>query len=100
YEAGVVAVVLGRDLAADDDEPRRDQRLARDASRRIVGEHRVEDRVRDLVGDLVGMALGDRLRGEQELARHGREGYSIVWNPEIRGASPCFPQGCAVRTAL
>jgi hypothetical protein len=30
------------------------------------------------------MALGHGLRGEQVLARHGRQGYSIVWNPENR----------------
>jgi hypothetical protein len=31
------------------------------------------------------MAFRDGLGGEQELARHGREGYLIVWEPEILG---------------
>ena len=64
-----VDVGLGRDLAGDDDEAGRDQRLAGDAAGRIVPEDGVEDGVRDLVGDLVGVALGDRLRGEGERAR-------------------------------
>ena len=54
--------VVGRDLAGDDDEARRDQRLAGDAPLGVVGEDGVEDGVRDLVGDLVRVALGDRLR--------------------------------------
>ena len=70
-----VDVGLGRDLAGDDDEAGRDQRLAGDAAVDVVGEHGVEHRVRDLVGDLVGMTLGDGLRGEEKLARsHGGEG--------------------------
>ena len=42
-----------RDLAGDDDEAGRDQRLAGDAAVRIVREDGVEDGVGDLVGDLV-----------------------------------------------
>ncbi len=73
-EARDVDVGLGRDLARDDDEPGRDQRLAGDASVDVVGEDGVEDGVRDLVGDLVRVPLGDGLRGEGELARgHGRQ---------------------------
>ena len=45
--------VVGRDLAGDDDEAGRDQRLAGDAPVRVVREDGVEDGVRDLVGDLV-----------------------------------------------
>ena len=50
---------------------------------RVVGEDGVEDRVRDLVGHLVGMALGHRLRGEEERAvsHIGREGYRTATNP-------------------
>jgi hypothetical protein len=59
-----VDVRLGRDLSCNDDEACRDERLAGDPPRGVVGEDRVEDGVRDLVGDLVGMALGDRLRRE------------------------------------
>ena len=60
-----VDVGLGRDLAGDDDEAGGDQRLAGDAAVGVVGEDRVEDGVRDLIGDLVRMALGDRLRREE-----------------------------------
>ena len=69
HEAGNVDVGARRDLTRDDDEAGRDERLARDAPRRVGGEHGVEDGVRDLVGDLVGMPLGDGLRGEGERAR-------------------------------
>ena len=66
-----VDVGLGRDLAGDDHEPGGDQRLARDATHRILGQDGVEDCVRDLVGHLVRMAFGDRFGGEQERAgRH------------------------------
>ena len=61
-----VDVGVGRDLAGDDDEAGRDQRLAGDASVGIVAEDGVEDGVGDLVGHLVRMALGDRLGGEGE----------------------------------
>ena len=66
HEPRDVDVRAGRDLARDDHEPGRDERLAGDPPERIVGEHRVEHRVGDLVGDLVGMALGDRLGGEEK----------------------------------
>jgi hypothetical protein len=64
--------VRGRgDLAADDGEPGRDHRLARDTAVGVVAHHGVQNRVGDLVGDLVGVPLGDRLRGEEEVAgRH------------------------------
>ena len=58
-----------RDLAGDDDEPGRDQRLARDAAQRILLQDGVEHGVGDLVGDLVRMTLGHRLGRELELAR-------------------------------
>ena len=74
---GNVDVGLGRDLAGDHDEARRDQRLARHPAGRVVGEDSVENGVGNLVGNLVRMTLRDRLRGEQEFARHGGEGYSI-----------------------
>ena len=69
HERRDVHVRLRRDLAGDDDEAGRDERLARDAAVRVVGENGVEDGVRDLVGDLVRMALGDRLRRERERVR-------------------------------
>src|SRR5207245_2798904 len=82
YELGDVDVRLRRDLARDDDEPRRDQRLAGTARSRVVREDRIEHRVRDLVGDLVGVALGYGLRCEEELTGcHGAEGY---WNRLLR----------------
>ena len=55
-----VDVGARRDLAADDYEAGRDERLARDAPGRVVGEDGVEDGVRYLVGDLVGVTFGDR----------------------------------------
>ena len=61
-----VDIRLGGDLAGDDDEPGRDQRLAGDAPLGIGGENGVEHGVGDLVGHLVRMALGDRLGGEGE----------------------------------
>ena len=61
-----IDVGAGRDLAADDDEAGRDERLARDAPGGVVGEDRVEDGVGDLVGDLVGVAFGDRFRADRE----------------------------------
>jgi len=66
-DLGNVDVGLRRDLARDDDQPRVDQRLTRDAPLRVVREHRVQDAVRDLVGDLVRMPLRHGLGGEQEL---------------------------------
>src|SRR5262249_7874021 len=73
-----VDVDLGGDLAGDDHESRRDQRLAGAARGRVTGQHRVEDAVGDLVGELVRLALGDRLGGEEELSRaHGRGGYLL-----------------------
>src|SRR5579864_839776 len=86
HEARNVDVDVGRDLAGDDDETRRDQCLARDASVRVLGEDGVEDGVGDLVGDLVRVTLGDRLGGEGKGALwHGREAsrdYSSVgWRP-------------------
>ena len=59
-----VDVGLGGDLTGDDAEARREQRLARDTTHRVLGEDRVEDGVGDLVGHLVGMALRDGLGGE------------------------------------
>ena len=64
HEPRDVDVGRRRDLAGDDDEPGRDQRLARHAAGGIVGQDCVENRVRDLVGDLVGVTFGDRLRRE------------------------------------
>ena len=63
-------VGLRRDLAGDDDEPGRHERLARNAPVRVVCQDCVEDRVRDLVRDLVRVTLGDRLGREEKFARH------------------------------
>ena len=68
-EARDVDVRLRGDLAGDDDEAGRDQRLAGDAAFAVVAEDGVEDGVRDLVGDLVRMALRDGFRGEREAVR-------------------------------
>ena len=60
------------DLARDDHEAGRDERLAGDAALGVVLQDGVEDGVGDLVGDLVGMPLGDRLGRELERARAHR----------------------------
>ena len=74
-----VDVGVRRDLARDDHETGRDERLAGDPSVRVVCENRVENGVRDLIRDLVRMTLGDRLRRERERThRHGREGYLVA----------------------
>ena len=70
-EAGDVDVRLGRDLAEDQDRPGAQRRLAGDPAERVLAQDRVEDGVTDLIGDLVRMALGDRLRGEEAMARCG-----------------------------
>ena len=69
HEPRDVDVGRGRDLARDDDEAGRDERLARDAPHRVVGEHRVENGVGDLVGHLVGVTFGDRFGREGERSR-------------------------------
>ena len=61
---GHVEVRGRRDLAGDDAQARREQRLARDAPPGVLGEHGVEHGVGDLVGDLVGVPLGDGLGRE------------------------------------
>ncbi len=66
-EIGEINVGRGGNFAGDDNEARGDERLAADAAHRIVLQDGVEDGVGNLVGNLVGMALGDRLRGKQEL---------------------------------
>ena len=59
------------DLAGDDAQAGREQRLARHARERVLGEDGVEHAVRDLVGDLVGVPFGHRLRGEESAIAHG-----------------------------
>ena len=72
HEPRDVDVRRGRDLARHDDETCRDQRLAGDATVRVVGKDRVENGVRELVGNLVRVPLGNRLRAEAERASaHG-----------------------------
>ena len=52
----VLVVIFARDV----DLAVIDERFARDASLRVVGQDRVEHGIRDLVRDLVGMPLGNR----------------------------------------
>ncbi len=63
----------GRDLPRDEAQPRGQERLAGDATHRVLPEDLVQHGVRDLVGDLVRVALGHGLRGEEvlSLSRHG-----------------------------
>ena len=65
HEVGDIDTRVCRNLAGDDDDAGRDQRLTGDARQRILREHGVEHRVGDLVGNLVGVSLGDGLRGKQ-----------------------------------
>ncbi len=58
---------LDRDFTGDDDEAGGDQGFAADASHGVVLEHGVENRIGNRVRNLIGVALGYRLRGEQEL---------------------------------
>ena len=68
------------DLAGDDHQPRRQQRLAGDAAGRVLGQHRVHDGVRHLIGDLVRVALGDRFRREEILPGPAHSGVLLaVW---------------------
>ncbi len=76
-----VDVRLGGDLAGDDHEARRDERLAGDAAVGIVLQDGVEDRVGDLVGDLVGVPLGHRLGREEVLALGHTAGKATYWIP-------------------
>ena len=69
HEAGDVEVRVGGDLAGDDDEAGRDERLAGHAAERIFAQDGVEHDVGDLVRDLVGVTLGHGLGRELELAR-------------------------------
>ena len=66
-DVGVRHVHSRRDLARDDDHAGLDERLAGNATVRILGDERVEDGVRDLVAHLVGMTFGHGLGGEQEI---------------------------------
>ena len=81
--------VAGRgDLARHDDEPGGQERLAGHATRRVLGQDRVQDGVGDLVGDLVRMPLGHGLRSEQVLlTRHRVPPWSV----------PIVLYGCAAR---
>ncbi len=87
-----VDVGLGRDLAGDDHEAGVDERLARDATVRVLGEDRVQDAVGDLVRDLVGMTLGHRLGREQEavVLAHGmkRERSTVETVPVPAACAP------------
>src|SRR5260370_636786 len=55
-------------VTGDDCDTRRDERLASQASLRVLLHDLVKDGVRNLVGDSVRMALGDGLRRKQEVA--------------------------------
>ncbi len=72
--AGLVHDALAANLAGEDDELGRRQRLAGDARLRILRKEQVDDRVRNLVGDLVRMALGDGFGREHVAAAHKRDG--------------------------
>ncbi len=74
-----VELGVRRDLARHHDEPGVDERLAGDATLRILGHDGVEHAVGDLIGHLVGVPLGHRLGGEQEVAVGGRLVHAEVW---------------------
>src|SRR4051794_21397578 len=80
HELRDIDVGLRRDLARDDHETGRDQRLAGNSPARILAEYCVEDGVGDLVGDLVRVTFGDGLGREEELSRaHRRGDYRPVY---------------------
>ena len=54
-----------RDLAGDEGDAGRDERLAGHAALRVLREDGIEDRIRDLVGDLVRVTFRDRFRREE-----------------------------------
>ena len=80
HDRADVDVDVGGDLAGDDDEAGRDERLAGDAAVRVVGEDRVEDGVRDLIRDLVGWpSVTDSDVNENERAAMARKGTCGPW---------------------
>jgi len=60
-----VLVVYG-DIASDESQSRRYERLAGHASIGIVGENRIQHAVGNLISDLVWMSLCDGFRSEQK----------------------------------
>ena len=66
-DVGKSHVSRGGDFAGDHDQAGGDQRFAGDAAHGVVRQHGVQHGIGNLVGNFIGMALGDRLRGKQEL---------------------------------
>ena len=92
-----VDIRLGRDLAGDHDEARRQQRLARDPGVRVLLEDGVEDGIGDLVGHLVGMALGHGFGREGEAVAHGRgsfRGWGSIGGTRRRRGPLGPPRAC------
>ena len=89
--------VVRRDLAGDDDETGRHERLARDAAVRILGEDRVEDRVRHLVGDLVRVTLRHRFGGEREAPSGHSQAPRLVRKLVSASVQAFVSQGSAAR---
>ena len=95
-DAGAVDVVLGADLAEDEDEAGGGGDLAGDVGVRVVGEDVVEDGVGDLVADLVGVALGDGLGGHEERG----EDMKVMVIAVSSSFGELVPFGPCVRTRL
>src|SRR5262249_43665094 len=94
HEGADVDVRLSRHLAGDDDETRRDQRLAGDAACRVARERGVENGG----GDLVGMAFGDRLRREQERAHAPQRSETRGKVTRLWAGGPSARTGCSAGT--
>jgi len=62
-----IDIGLGGDFAGDDHQPSCNECFAGNAAHRVVCHNGVENGVGNLIGNFVGMALGDGLRGKQEL---------------------------------
>ena len=78
-DSRAVDVVLGGDLAHDQDEAGRRDDLAGAVGVRVVGDDVVQDGVGDLVADLVGVALGHAFAGDEKRgAAHECHGH--VWS--------------------
>ena len=92
-EAGDVDIGLGGDLPEDQDRAGAQRGLARDPAERILAQDSVEDGVTDLIGNLVRMPLGDRLRGEEAMARCGHG--NVPSTPPAATETPCAPPACS-----
>ncbi len=94
-----VDVGVGGDLAGDEAEASGDERFARHAAGRILGEDRVQDAVRDLIGDLVRMSFRHRLGREQVAAFTTHVSPSGRYRPSCGSVASCQIRSNLARSA-